>query len=76
MRQIIEEGKRTEIICDIEPWRTMLSDRVEIWLTFGKFSGIYEAALREEYELIEQSNYVATRLMNCEDDGAIIVSSE
>jgi hypothetical protein len=54
----------------------MLSDRVEIWLTFGEFSGIYETALREEYELIEQRNYVATRLVDCEDDSAIIVARQ
>ena len=54
----------------------MLSDRVEIWLTFGKFSSIYEAALREEHELIKERNDVATRLVDCEDDGAIIIACE
>ena len=54
----------------------MLFYRVEIWLAFGKFSGIYETALREEYELIEQRDYVATRLVNCEDDSAIIVARQ
>jgi hypothetical protein len=51
-----------------------MSDRVKIRLTSGKFAGIYEAALREEYELIEQRNYVAARLMNCKDDGAIKIA--
>ena len=54
----------------------MLSDRVEMWLTFGEFSGIYETALREEHELIEQSDYVATRLVDCKDDSAIIVARQ
>jgi len=54
----------------------MLSDRVEIWVTFGEFSGIYETALREEYELIEQRDYVATRLVDCKDDGAIVIACE
>jgi hypothetical protein len=54
----------------------MLSDRVEIWLTFGEFSGIYETPLREEDELIEQRDYVATRLVDREDDSAIIVARQ
>ena len=54
----------------------MLSDRVEIWLTIDEFPSIYKTALREEYELIEQSDYVATRLVNCEDDCAIIVARQ
>jgi hypothetical protein len=54
----------------------MLSDRVEIWLTFGKFSSIYKAALREEHELIKESNDVATRLVDREDNGAIIIACE
>jgi hypothetical protein len=54
----------------------MLTNRVEIWLTFGKLPSIDKAALREEHELIKQRNYVATRLVDCEDDGAIIVASE
>jgi hypothetical protein len=45
-------------------------------LTFGKFSSIYEAALREKHELIEQRDYVATRLVDCEDDGAIVVARQ
>jgi len=52
----------------------MLSDRVEIRLTFGKLAGIYEATLSEKYELIEERDYVTTRLMDCEDDSAIIVA--
>ena len=72
----IKEGSRTEVIRNVEPRRAMLSDRVEIWLTFGKFSSIDETALREEHELIKQRNYVATRLVDCEDDSAIIVASE
>jgi hypothetical protein len=51
-----------------------MSDGVKIGLTPGKFAGIYEAALREEYELIEQRNYVAARLMNRKDDGAIKIA--
>lgn len=54
----------------------MLSDRVEIWLTFGEFSGIYETTLSEEYKLIKQRNYVATRLVDSEDDSAIIVARQ
>ena len=54
----------------------MLSDRVEIWVTFGEFSGIYETALREEYELIEQRDYITTWLVDCEDDSAIIVARQ
>jgi len=71
---MIEEEKLTKIIRNIEPWRAMLSDRVEVWLTFSKFTSIDKAALSEEYELIKERNYVATRLMNCEDDSAIIVA--
>jgi hypothetical protein len=68
------EEELTKIICNIEPRRAMLSDRVEVWLTFSKFTSICKAALSEEYELIKECNYVATRLMNCEDDSAIIVA--
>jgi hypothetical protein len=71
---MIEEGKLTKIIRNVEPQRAMLSDRVEVWLTFSKFTSIYKAALGEEYELIKECNYVATRLMDCEDDSAIIVA--
>ena len=71
---IIEVEKLTKVIRNIEARRATLSDRVEIWLTFSKFTSIYEAALCEEYELIEESNYVATRLMYRKDNGAIIVA--
>ena len=74
MVSIIEEGRLTEVIRNIEPRRAVMSDRVKIRLTSGKFAGIYEAALREEYELIEQRNYVAARLMNRKDDGAIKIA--
>ncbi len=74
MVSIIEEGRLTEVIRNIEPRRAVISDGVKIRLTSGKFGGIYEAALREEYELIEQRNYVAAWLMNRKDDGAIIIA--
>ena len=76
MVSMIAEGKLTKVICDIEPGRAMLSDRIEVWLTFSKFTSIYKATLSEEYELIKECNYVATRLMDCEDDGAVIVASK
>lgn len=69
-----EAGSRTEIIRNIKPLRAALSDRVKIRLTPGKFSAIYKAPLREKYELVEKSYYIATRLMNCEDDGAVVVA--
>ena len=71
---VMREEKLTKIIRNIEPRGAMLSDRVEVWLTLSKFTGIYKAALSEEYELIKECDYVATRLMDCEDDSAIIVA--
>ena len=76
MAPIIEKGRRTEVIRYIEPWRTMLSDKVKIRLTFGEFSGIYETTLCKEYELIKQRDYVATWLVDCEDDSAVIVARQ
>jgi len=37
----IEKERLTKVIRNIESRGTMLSDRVEIRLTFGKFAGIY-----------------------------------
>jgi hypothetical protein len=71
---MIDTGRRTEVIRNVEPRRAMLSDRIEIRLTFSEFPRIYKAALREKYELIEKSYYIATRLMDCEDDGTIVVA--
>ena len=71
---LIIEDKLTKVIRDIKPWRTVPSDRVEIWLAFSKFTSIYKAALSEEYKLVKECNYVATRLVDCKDNGAIIVA--
>ena len=38
---IIEEGRLTKVIRNIESRGTTLFDRVEIRLTFGKFASIY-----------------------------------
>ena len=66
----------TEVICDIESWRTMLSDRIEIGLALPKFTSIHEASLCEKHKLIKKSNDVTTRLMNRENHSAVEVTSE
>ena len=71
---MMKAGSRTEIIRNIEPGRATLFDRIKIRLTPGKFSAIYKAPLRKKYELVEKSYYIATRLMDCEDDGAVVVA--
>jgi hypothetical protein len=73
---VMDAKRRTEIICNVEPWRAVLSDRVKIRLTFGELSSVHEVALSEKDELIEKSYYIATRLMNCEDDGPVVVAGK
>ncbi len=67
---------RTEVIRNIESWRTMLSDGIEIGLALPKFAGIHEASLCEKHELIKESNYVTTWLMNRENHSAVVVARE
>jgi hypothetical protein len=74
MVSTIKAEKLTKVISNIEPRRAVLSDRVEVWLTSSKFTSIYKATLSEEYELIEECDNVATRLVDCKDDSAMIVA--
>jgi len=76
MRPVHRSEKRTEVIRNIESWRAMMSDDIEIGLTPVKFTGIHEASLCEKHELIKKRNYVATWLMNREDHRAIEVARE
>ena len=70
----MNESRRTEVIRDIESWRTMLSDRIKIRLALPKFAGVHEASLCEKDKLIEKGNYVTTWLMNREDHSAVEVA--
>jgi hypothetical protein len=67
---------RTEVIRDVESWRTMLSDRIEIGLALLKLTGIHEASLCEKHKLIKKSNDVTARLMNRENHSAFEVARE
>ena len=66
----------TEVIRNIESWRTMLSDRIEIGLALPKFAGIHETSLCEKHKLIKKGNYVTTWLMDRENHSAVVVARQ
>lgn len=53
-----------------------MTNTVEVTLTLGHLARINHFALCEKYELIEQSDDIAARLMNSEDDGTVVVPRE
>ena len=68
--------QRTEEIRNIKPRWTRLSDRSEVFLASGVLSRIDELPLGQKDELIEECHNVAPRLMDREDNGAVIVSGK
>jgi hypothetical protein len=53
-----------------------LSNAREIILTLREVARIHQLSHREDDELVEQRDYVAPRLVDCEDDCAVVVSSK
>lgn len=53
-----------------------MTDTVEVSLTLGHLARVDHFSLCEKYELIEQSDDIAARLMDSEDDGTVVVSRE
>lgn len=63
-----------EVVCDVEAWRTGMTDVIKVFLTLGEGARIDHFAFCEEDELIEEGCNVGSRLMDREDDSAIEVS--
>jgi hypothetical protein len=61
-----------EVVRNIEPRRARIPDLIEILLARREGTGIDCATTREENESVEESNDVRARLMNGENDGAVI----
>lgn len=66
--------KRTEVVGDVEPGWTGFADARKVFLAFGQCAGVDEFTSGQQNKLIEESNDVAARLVDGEDDCPVVVS--
>lgn len=65
---------RTQEIGDIETRRAWVTDRLEIPLTLGELARIHGFSRSQDKQMVKQGDNVAPRLMDCEDDGPVVVA--
>jgi hypothetical protein len=53
-----------------------VSDRLEVPMTLRKLAGIHRFARGQDKELVKQCDDVTPRLMDCEDNSPIVVTSK
>lgn len=53
-----------------------MSDFREVIGDFVRFARVNELAASENYELVEEGDDVATRLVNGEDNGTVVIARE
>ena len=61
-----------EVVRNIEPRRARISNMIKVLLARGERTGIDCAATRKKDESVKESNDVGARLMNGENDGAVV----
>lgn len=66
----------TEEVCDVEPGRARVSDRLEVVLALFVRARVDDLSLGEKHEPIEEGDNVGPRLVDGEDDGAVVVPGE
>ena len=67
---------RTEEVCNIEAGRARLVDGLEVRLAFAVLARVDHLAKGQDDELVEHGDDVAARLMDREDDSAVVVARE
>lgn len=63
--------KHTEIVSNVEASWARIPDGSEVLLTSSVCTRVHELSSCQDHKLIEESDDVATRLMDCKDDGTI-----
>ena len=53
-----------------------MSDRLKVSMTLRKLARIHRFARGQDKELVKQRNDVTSRLMDCEDNSPIVVTSK
>ena len=66
----------TQIISDVEAWGACVTDALKVVLAPGIGTGVNHLPLRENNELVEQSDDVTARLVDREDNGAVVIASQ
>lgn len=72
---VMGRSSHTKIVSDVEARWARSANRYEVILAFREFSRVDEFSAGQEDELVEESNDIASWLMDREDDSAIIVPS-
>ena len=67
---------RTDEICQIEPWRARAADALQEVVALVRVARVDELPARQENELVEERHDVAPRLVDGEDDCAVVVACE
>jgi hypothetical protein len=68
--------KRTQIVGNIKPGRARLADPFKVLATLVRLARVYHTTLCEDEQLVEKRNNVRTRLVNGEDNGAVVVACQ
>lgn len=66
----------TQVVSNVEPRRTRISDALEVRLALRQLSRIDDLALRQQHKLVKEGNNIAPRLMDGEDNGSVVVACE
>ena len=71
-----EVVRLTEKVCDVEPWRAGVSDRLEVVLALVVRARVHNLTLGKQHAPVEQGDNVGPRLVDRKDDGAVVVPGE
>jgi hypothetical protein len=75
-RKDIRVIQLTQVVSDVKPRRARLANVSKIVLAFLEFTRVNHFACSQNKELVEEGDDIASRLMDRENDGSVVVASK